>query len=325
MNKGLLRSIYHTWVMLVGFKSSGINSIVKELLAVECDAYWVVSHNEGLRVALELASKQQQRPVHLSVHDDWAGAICARSFRFRMLKNTANRLTIKTLRTVNTFDVISTNMRAYYKEICGIEGYICHRYLPSKSLVLQGAPVDDMGEITVGHIGSIYDKKDFIQFITLLQIWSLARGKKAVIRMWGCHLKTQDIPVHLQAMVIFYNALPEEEVIPMLAQCSFVYAMYPFEKTLHIFAETSLPTKLTTYVQAGRPIFGHCPATSSLRQFIHDTNTGVVWNGISSNEGKEACEAIQNISVEQSVWENVQAAYFGENNLHTMRKVFNQN
>ena len=203
MNKGLLKAIYHTWVMLAGFRSSVINSIVKELLAVDCDAYWVVSHNEGLRVALELASIQQQRPVHLSVHDDWAGAICARSFRFRILKNTAKRLTIKTLRTVNTFDVISTNMRAYYKDICGIEGYICHRYLPNNSLALHEATANNLDEITVGHIGSIYDKKDFIQFISLLHIWSLAYGKKAVIHMWGCHLKTHDIPLHLQPMVIF--------------------------------------------------------------------------------------------------------------------------
>ena len=111
----------------------------------------------------------------------------------------------------------------------------------------------------------------------------------------------------------------------MLAKCSFVYAMYPFEKKLHVFAETSLPTKLTTYVQAGRPIFAHCPAKSSLRQFINDTDTGVVWNGIDSNEGKEACEAIQSINVEKGIWENVRDTYFGENNLHTMRKVFNKN
>jgi len=325
MNSGLVKAIYHTWVMLAGIRSKGISSIVKELLAVDCDAYWVVSHNEGLRVALELARIQQQRPVHLTVHDDWAGAICARSFRFRAFKGTANRLTVKTLTIVSSFDVISANMKAYYKDMCGIEGRVCHRYLPVNAIAPQAeGPAKDLDEISVGHIGSVYDKNDFIKFVSLLHNWSMANGKKTVIRMWGCHLKTQDIPHHLQPIVIFYKGLPEAEVIPMLRKCHFVYAMYPFANVLRTFTETSLPTKLTTYVEAGRPIFAHCPPRSSLRKFIQDTNTGIVWNGGNTSTGLEACTAILNINVPHGTWANVRNTYFGENNVHTMRQIFNQ-
>src|ERR1700761_6248608 len=60
--------LLNTWKMLADRKVAHIDAIVEQLLQIECDKYWIVSHNEGLRMALEL-TRVQSKPVHLTVHD----------------------------------------------------------------------------------------------------------------------------------------------------------------------------------------------------------------------------------------------------------------
>lgn len=320
---GLAKEMLQSWKMLSGRSSVVINELVEKLLAMDCDAYWVVSHNEGLRVALELRRLQTKRPVHITFHDDWAGALCARSFRYRLLTNWARRLTIWALEETSSFDVISAGMKKYYKEISDREGEICHRYLEPGSIVTtggQGNPDTRIATITAGHIGSIYDKNDFLEFLGLFVKFARLQGKKAMLKMWGCHLNIENVPVALRSNIIFYNELPETQVIPLLARCDFVYSMYPFTRRLSRFAKTSLPTKLSSYVQAGRPVFGHGPADSTLADFLKDTGTGVVWSDNNVETGLEKLATVYSLHTDSKQWQMAREQYFGEKNLAVMRK-----
>jgi len=295
---------------LSGRSSAVINELVAKLLAMDCDAYWVVSHNEGLRVALELRRLQKERPVHLTFHDDWAGALCARSSRYRLLTGWAQRLTVSALKETSTFDVISEGMKKYYKIISDREGDICHRYLKAGSITaLTGNETSGTGKITAGHIGSIYDKSDFLSFLELLKEFALAEGKDALLQMWGCHLTIEDVPPHLRGNIIFHKELVEEQVIPLLARCDFVYSMYPFTNRLRLFAKTSLPTKLTSYVQAGRPVFGHGPADSTLADFLADTGTGIIWSDKHKDSGMKALTKIRHQHPGTNDWQVVREKY----------------
>jgi hypothetical protein len=321
MEEGL-KHIWPTWRMLADQSCSRIDRLVKRLLEIDCDGYWIVSHNEGLRVALELARSQQGRPVHLTLHDDFKGALCARSSRFRLMAGPAQKLTIAALKQVSSFDVISRGMRTYYHSISGRKGELCHRYL-SPDTVRALAEVNDLESfrLDVGHIGSIYDKRDFLDFLTILKKFGHLKGKELVLHMWGCHLGINDIPTNLQASVRLHTALPEHLVLPELARCVFVYSMYPTSDRLRCFSKTSLPTKLTSYVQAGRPIFGQGPSDSTLAEFLLTTNTGVFWNSRNREGGMQALENIFSLRPSLQQWQNAREQYFGEKNLATMRRV----
>jgi hypothetical protein len=321
--EGIVKEMIHSYQMLSGANCAVINDIVSGLLAMDCDMYWIVSHNEGLRVAVELARLQKKRPVHVTFHDDWAGALCARSFRYRLMQGQALRLTVKALQQVSSFDVISRGMQSYYKTISGIEGDICHRYLDAASVaaVTKVNPAQP-GELTAGHIGSIYDKGDLIRFLGMFVEYGRNKGKISRMNMWGSHLNSNDMPEHLQDNIIFHKDLPEAKIIPMLSGCAFVYSMYPFASRLKMFAQTSLPTKLTSYVQAGRPIFGHGPVDSTLAEFLDSTNTGILWSSKDKIEGMIVLEKLLTLHPRSEQWQTARQKYFGEKNLATMRQVF---
>jgi hypothetical protein len=310
-----------TFKMLAGFKSQYIDELVNKLTKIDCDQYWIVSHNEGLRVAYELA-KRQKRQVHMTVHDDWAGALCARSVRYRFMQSFAKKMTVKALKSVASFDVISTGMQAYYQQLSGLEGKICHRYL-SADAVKAHAVTNENNEVTAGHIGSVYDRADLVTFIKAFSEYFTAKGKKPVLKLWGCHLTVNDVPAHLHRYVQFHQTLPEEQVLPELSQCNFLYAMYPLNKSLRTFSKTSLPTKLTSYLQAGRPILGHGPAGSTLAQFLETTGLGVMWTSGKLAHGSNALEKIAGLHPDDSQLQNARTIYFGENNLHTMLSALN--
>jgi len=316
-----VKDVLNTWKMLADKKMPYFDSLVQQMAAIECDAYWIVSHNEGLRLALEL-TRQQSRPVHLTVHDDWAGALCARSVRYRFMGGWADKLTAATLKAVDSFDVISAGMRNYYKVLSGKEGEICHRYLQPDAIMHPGVNGDDENAVvTIGHIGSIYDKNDFVAFLSLLREFFNAKGKTPLVKMWGCHLTANDIPASLKGTVSFYDTLPEEKVIPELSACHFVYAMYPLSKALGLFSRTSLPTKLTSYLQAGRPVFGHGPADSTLAAFVTANGLGAMWTSLNKQDGFYALQKVIVVNLEHNEPENVRKQYFGEGNLAVMRRV----
>ncbi|WCT13832.1 hypothetical protein [Mucilaginibacter jinjuensis] len=320
MGGKILNDVWETWRMLSDAPVDKINKIVDILLEVDCDSYWVVSHNEGLRVALELKRRQSTRPVHMTVHDDWAGALCARSYRYRLFSNLANSLTTKALQNVNSLDVISIGMRDYYKRLSGVEGKVCHRYI-SMDLLLDAAKDENPGnEIKIGHIGSLYSNRDFFSFLKLVSTFFSLNGKTVKVQMWGCSLKNEDLPAEVRNNVVFHKTLPEEQVIPKLAECEFVYSMYPFQSSLKLFGETSLPTKLTSYVQSGRPILGHGPGNCTLDKFLSVTQTGLFWNSKDQQDGFKVLEDLLKLSVTREQWAVARNQYFGENNLNVMRE-----
>ena len=323
MGSSLVKDIIGTWQMLTGGRLLKIDETVNQLLATDCDAYWVVSHNEGLRVAIELSRLQNKRPVHLTVHDDWAGALSARSIRYRFMAGLAKKMTVKALQEVAGVDLISRGMQTYYFQLSNRKGDICHRYLPPESV--DGAGYEKVAKglvLNIGHIGSIYDKTDFIGFLQLLRQYEKIKGVKVTVNMWGYHPKKNDIPAEYFDIIKMHNDLPEEKAIPELAKSDFVYSMYPFSKNLGIFGQTSLPTKLTSYVQACRPIFGHGPANSTLSEFLKNTGTGILWSDSNKEEGMELLEKITSLVPGPDNWQKAREEYFGEKNLEVMRKAF---
>ncbi|RFZ85789.1 hypothetical protein DYU05_09395 [Mucilaginibacter terrenus] len=322
MGGPLLADITQTARMLGMGDVPRVDAIVKKLLSIECDVYWVVSHNEGLRIAQDLAD--HNKTVHLTVHDDWAGALCARSVRYRFMVASARQLTIKVLQSVKTVDVISAGMQYYYFKLSGCKAAVCHRYLPVNSIeVVKKNPLSKT--IIVGHIGSIYASKHLFEFLELLQEYCHKKGKDFVLQLWGCHLQCKDVPQRFRNNIQLHATLPEQEIVPLLAKCDFVYSMYPLNKGLHLFSKTSLPTKLSSYLQSGRPIFGHGPADSTLAGFLSNTGLGGIWSSNNKQEGLKLLDSITGLNITKDTLEDARQKYFGETNLAVMRKALGAN
>jgi len=318
----IVSDIWNTWRMLSDRKCRLIDNVVDKLLAVDCDGYWIVSHQEGIRVALELARRQNERPVHLTFHDDWAGALCARSNRYRLMSKWAKKITVTAIRSVSTFDVISRGMQEHYQKLTGRSGGVSHRYL-SPGLLMNAGKIngDESNLVHVGFVGSLYSKTDFMESLALFNEFFKQRGQQLVFHMWGRSRYVHELPERFTNCLVIHGEKPDErEIVDGLALCSFVYCMYPTSGRLHMFSKTSLPAKLTSYVQAGRPIFGYGPSDSSLAEFLNSTGTGVMWNGSDRTSGLRAIEKVYGMQPGVDRWELARKKYFGEGNLDVMRR-----
>lgn len=314
-----VKDVFQTCMTLGGKHSKRIEEIVTRLLAAPCDAYWVVSHNEGLRVALELCERSE-RPVHLTIQDDWAGALCARSKRYKALAPLARRMSDRTIKAVSSIDVTSEGMREYYKQRTGIDSVVIHPVIPEP---LPPA-VDQFArdKVTVGHAGSLYATREFLIFAEALEAFARTAKRTAEIRMWGPALALGELPEQIRKMVTILPTCEEQKLVGELAHCHFLYAMYPFSRNLQIFAQTSLPTKLSTYVQSQRPILGHGPAGSTLAAFLRDTQTGVMWSTAAPQDGVQSIRCLMQMSVDRQKWEQAHNLYYGKANVSAIVEVF---
>jgi len=315
-----LADMLKTAFLLRGHSSVALEAIVQHLLAIDCDAYWIVSHNEGMRVAWEL-TQRSCRPVHLTIQDDWAGSLCARSWRYRALGPLADQLSDKTIRAVFSFDVTSDGMRTYYGERLHVDSVVLHPMIP-KGLPNLDKPQEET--FTAGHVGSLYSKKEFFRFADALLSFGIRNKRGVAIKMWGANLEARDLPDKLRGLVHFAPSCEEAEVVGKLSRCHFVYAMYPLESRLKRFVTTSFPTKLSTYVQAQRPILGHTPQISTLATFLSRTGTGVVWSDMARETGEKAINAALALNLGNGRWQCAYEQYYGETNAVKMVKVLNQ-
>lgn len=314
---GFLSDAFRTATLLGGAQPEAWNGLIDELLSAQCDAYWIVSHNEGLCVARDL-QRRTPRPVHLTVHDDWAGALCAGSRRYRAIAFLADRLTKNVLRGADSVDVVSNNMSRYYSTRVGVVPLVVHRWCP-----WQAMPPTFLknGLIHVGHIGSIYSKHEFLVFVSALKLYAEERKKSIKVILWGSHLKPTDFPKHLAATIDLRPTQSESSVINELQQCEFVYAMYPFASRRATFVQTSFPTKLSSYVMAQRPIVAHSPPNSTLVSFLKSTKTGVCWTNTNVSEGKACIAAALGMKINKDLWKIAHNKFFGESNIQQMRAI----
>ncbi len=309
-----------TAALLAGHKSKAWELLLEKMSSLECDAYWIVSHNEGLCLARDLELRTN-RPIHLTVHDDWVGALCARSQRYRFLAPLADRVTDSVLGKVRSVDVVSEGMQRFYHDRTGVDAVVVHRPIPWRKM--QQPPVLP-GELRVGHLGSVYSKADFQVFLKALKSYGEEQGLTPRITLWGAHLKPADLPSDLSSIVEFRPTTEEAQVIEELQQCRFVYAMYPFAENLATFVRTSLPTKLSTYVMAQRPILGHAPKNSTLATFLQKTTLGSLWDSLDLAEGKRAIDQVLSWDNIEDLWGDGREMFFGENNVQRIKASLNR-
>jgi hypothetical protein len=309
-----------TTALLAGHKSKAWELLLEKMSSLECDAYWIVSHNEGLCLARDLGLRTN-RPIHLTVHDDWAGALCARSQRYFLLAPFAARLSDSVLRSATSVDVVSDGMKSHYFRRTGIKAEVVHRYIGEDKIT--GRPKESC-QVRVGHLGSIYSKSDLRDFLGSLKSYAAVSGAGVKVVFWGANLGSDELTGDLASFVDLRPNTDEHMIIDALQDCDFAYAAYPFSRRLQLFAQTSLPTKLSTYVAARRPILGHAPRESTLSAFLTETGVGRVWDNLNRQSGYDAIRNVLAMRPDANCWDRAAGAFFGKRNVATMARLLRE-
>ncbi|MFB2898172.1 hypothetical protein ACE1CI_35090 [Aerosakkonemataceae cyanobacterium BLCC-F50] len=300
-----------------GIKTKSSEKILTNILDKKADVYWIVGLNEAIPIAGELASRTST-PIHFTIQDDVPYGVFARSRRYQWLSGIAQKCLADVMRRIRSLDVTSDGMRDYYQKTLGINGVVIHPYVPSLPTF---EPISlDANSLTVGHIGTIYSLPEFRLFCQALQEYAKSKGLNAQLITIGLARKYATIIEEFPELIYDIPQLTEAEAIQHLYKCNFLYAMYPFNQASAIFRQTSLPTKLTTYIQAQRPIFAHTIADSSLASVVREYNLGLLCDRLDISNLTKAIEQMRNYELSSNCFENARAALYGYDNVTKLEK-----
>lgn len=317
----LIPDLWQTARLWTGGAREPIATIGDRLTAERPDAFWVVAHNEGILVGLELL-RRGDAPVHVTVQDDQEFGMYGRSKRYRLLSRLTRGPSRQLLRLASSVDVTSNGMRSYYRNLLGIDSIVAH---PIESpLAGFASGFTRSAELCVGHIGNLYSVAEAYCFCTALAEVAKKRSQPARMVMIGNPGKSRRLESVAGITFEFTGNLSETASVERLSRCDFVYSMYPFDSGAEVFRTTSFPTKLTTYTAAQRPIFAHAPEGSTLAEYVGAWNLGKLCSILEPAAIADAIRQILALAIPPAQFEKAREQVFGTANATSLESLLLQ-
>lgn len=293
-----------------GWQSPKLRHIVNALVGERADAFWFVAMNEGILAGNALMDHRRV-PLHVSVQDDQAEAICRRSRRYRWLESLALRAWQRLLNRAGSVDVISSGMQRHYREQRQLDSFVFHPHVPS--LLPPPGPLDD-SELHIGHLGTLYSEAEILAFMQGAGVAARQLGRRLRLTFIGgnridparhASLLPPDTRIEVSP------SLDEGLALQRLSSCHLLYTMYPFEERCRVFRMTSLPTKLSSYIRLQRPVFAHTPEDSTLADMVQRHSIGRVCSSLDPAIIAEAVQAALPCPPDSAAFERMRAAEYG--------------
>lgn len=202
------------------------------------------------------------------------------------------KLYAKTLKKSQKMAAASINMTKIYKE-----KYEANTVpvIPSLSPAAIITPVieNNRGHIIIALAGQIYALDAWNSMLEALDSvnWNI-NGKNVKIRIMSYYLP--NISGHSARNIEFLGYRSQAESIRLLSESDILYLPYWFDKNYDDVVRLSFPSKLTSYLAAGKPVLCHSPEYSSPATFITENNAGFVCSSMEKREILKSIELIDN-------------------------------
>jgi glycosyltransferase involved in cell wall biosynthesis len=146
--------------------------------------------------------------------------------------------------------------------------------------------IHENSELIIGLAGQIYSFQEWNALIAALDSvdWKIA-DREVKIRLLGrnAHLNTNG-----KMRVEFFGWSSQVDTIQLMSEADILYCPYWFDPGFESEARLSFPSKLTTYLAAGRPVLFHGPSYASPDIFLQNNNAGICCNTL-DKDGIIAC------------------------------------
>ena len=133
-------------------------------------------------------------------------------------------------------------------------------------------------KLVIGFAGQMYSKDEWDQLLTTLDAldWRV-EGREVEIKMLGREFELEGF---YKRNIHYLGWRDQIESIEILSQCDILYCPYFFDRELESTSRLSFPSKLTTYLAAGRPVLLHGPEYSSPYKFMQQYDAGMLCHGL---------------------------------------------
>ncbi len=129
-------------------------------------------------------------------------------------------------------------------------------------------------EFTIGVVGKLYATEEWNALLDVLDDlhWEID-GRKVVVRMLGGYFH---LTAKTRRRIHYLGYAKQDETLRLMNECDITYCPYWFDPSFREVAETSFPSKLTTYLAAGRPVLFHGPEYCSPAKFLAEYGAGTL-------------------------------------------------
>jgi glycosyltransferase involved in cell wall biosynthesis len=192
---------------------------------------------------------------------------------YRLFQKSLLREFEQTLKGAQQCAVIGESMKRHYDKTYGTKSIIVRHGVNPQFIDEAAESLSTSGPIRIGFIGSVTAASAFRAFWQALDEQGWKIGEREIhLRLAGHRF---DLRCHSPAHIEYLGWQSVEDSIRMLSECDINYLPQPFESSQQALAEWSFPTKLTSYLAAGRPILLHAPAYASLNEFLQKHPFGI--------------------------------------------------
>lgn len=195
-------------------------------------------------------------------------------------------------------------MSKEYKEKYGVKNIPVISSLPSESAVIPATSPNQSNEFVIGMAGQIYATVEWNALILAIEKfnWEID-GKKIKFKILSRGLPSGIIsPKYVE----YLGWMTQEEAIQNLSRADLLYLPYWFSSEFREEATLSFPSKLITYLAAGRPILFHGPEYASPGMYLKANNAGICCHSLEPNQ---IFEQIKLLATNRDVYQSL--AYNG--------------
>jgi hypothetical protein len=178
----------------------------------------------------------------------------------------------KTLLAARGHGVICKPMADYYKETYGIDSTVFYpgversSCLPQKEINTQ-----KLKPIVIGTIGTHYSDQNWLVLIGAVRLLNEKYGKNrfTILQIGNLNPSLHSPEVEVTGW------LADREFKQSLSRIDVSLVHLPFDAEYHIISQTSFPTKISSFIQAQRPLIAFGPAYSSIVTLVEEYKCGV--------------------------------------------------
>lgn len=229
----------------------------------EPDIVWGVLSSPTLFRIVPRIAKALNSPLVTTVWDPPEG-IGHQYGLDRFSRRTASRDFFEALKASARCSVISERMHKEYEPYCRSRIILRHGIADGNA---RKSIVPHTEEIRIGFCGTLYADDSWGCLLKALDSlsWHIC-GRPVRLIVAGRSLPF--LQANRPARVEFLGWRPMDDVIELMSSCHFVYLPYWFNPAYEDSVRLCFPTKLTTYLTAGRPTLYHGPAEASVVDFF---------------------------------------------------------
>lgn len=196
--------------------------------------------------------------------------------------------------------------------------------IPSLDSALAKPPAERMNrddEFTIGMAGQLYSSAEWENLLLALKHANWKIGKRKVkLKVLGRNISLSS---NAQMNIEFLGWRSQAESIEILSQLDVLYCPYWFDPVFTEEARLRFPSKLTTYLAAGRPVFFHGPEYASPSRFLKEHDAAIHCHDLARTSIYNELEKLAfDATLYKRLAENGSRAFHEHLTLSTMRKNF---